>query len=121
MEPLAPVETDFINTAADAIRFTEQFRSPNFQIILDVKAMCSESKPIPQIIRESWPHFAHFHANDKNLKGPGFGDVDFKPIAAALKEVGYNGFVSVEVFKFEEGPEVIAGKSIQYLKHIFTN
>jgi sugar phosphate isomerase/epimerase len=121
LEPLAPVETDFINTAADAIRFTEQFRSPNFQIILDVKAMCSESKPIPQIIRESWPHFAHFHANDKNLKGPGFGDVDFKPIAAALKEVGYNGFVSVEVFKFEEGPEVIAGKSIQYLKHIFTN
>jgi sugar phosphate isomerase/epimerase len=29
--------------------------------------------------------------------------VDFKPIAAALKEVGYDGTVSVEVFKFEEG------------------
>ena len=119
LEPLAPAETDFINTAADAIRFTEQFRSPNFQIILDVKAMCSEAKPIPQIIRESSPRFAHFHANDKNLKGPGFGDVDFKPIAAALKEAGYNGYVSVEVFKFEEGPEVIAGKSIDYLKRSF--
>jgi sugar phosphate isomerase/epimerase len=118
-EPLAPAETDFINTAADAIRFTEQFDSANFKIILDVKAMCSESKPIPQIIRESWPHFAHFHANDKNLKGPGFGDVDFKPIAAALKEVGYDGYVSVEVFKFDEGPEVIAGKSIEYLKRVF--
>jgi sugar phosphate isomerase/epimerase len=92
------------------------FNSPAFKIILDVKAMCSEAKPIPQIIRESWPHFAHFHANDKNLKGPGFGDVDFKPIAAALREVGYNGYVSVEVFKFEEGPEVIAGQSIEYLK-----
>ena len=119
LEPLAPVETNFINTAADAIRFVEQFGSPNFQIILDVKAMCSESKPIPQIIRESWPHFAHFHANDKNLKGPGFGEVDFKPIAAALRDVGYDGYVSVEVFKFEEGPEVIAGKSIEYLKRTF--
>jgi sugar phosphate isomerase/epimerase len=119
LEPLAPSETDFINTAAEAIRFAEQFHSPNFKIILDVKAMCSEATPIPQIIRESWPHFAHFHANDKNLKGPGFGEVDFKPIAAALKEVGYQGYISVEVFKFDEGPEVIAGKSIEYLRRSF--
>jgi sugar phosphate isomerase/epimerase len=81
--------------------------------------MSSESKPIPQIIRESWPHFAYFHANDKNLKGPGFGEVDFKPIAAELYEVGYHGYVSVEVFNFEEGPEVIATKSIEYLKKSF--
>lgn len=122
-EPLAPAETNFINTAEEAIRFTKQLGSPNFKIILDVKAMCSEAVDgalaIPQIIRESWPNFAYFHANDKNLKGPGFGEVDFKPIAAALKEVGYKGFVSVEVFKFEEGAEVIATKSIEYLKNVF--
>ena len=89
------------------------------RIILDVKAMCSEQKAIPQIIRQSWPHFAHFHANDKNFKGPGFGDVDFRPIAATLKEIGYNGYVSVEVFKFEEGPEVIASKSLEDLRQVF--
>jgi len=119
LEPLAPAETNFINTAADAIQFARQFNSPNFKIILDVKAMCSEAKPIPQIIRESWPHFAHVHANDRNLKGPGFGDVDFKPIAAALKETGYEGFVSVEVFDFAEGPEVIARESRRYLRECF--
>ena len=118
-EPLAPTETNFINTAADALRFVQQLQSPGFKIILDVKAMCSESKSIPQIIEESWPHFAHFHANDRNFKGPGFGDVDFKPIASALKRTGYSGYVSVEVFKFEEGPEVIASKSIDYLKKSF--
>ncbi len=116
IEPLSPAETNFINTAEEAIKFMRELNSPNFRIILDVKAMSSESKPIPQIIRESAPHFAHFHANDKNLKGPGFGDVDFKPIAAALKEVNYNGYVSVEVFKFEEGPEAIATRSLQYMK-----
>jgi sugar phosphate isomerase/epimerase len=118
-EPLAPVETNFINTAEEALRFTRAFQSPNFKIILDVKAMCSESKPIPEIIRESWPHFAHFHANDQNLKGPGFGDVDFRPIAAALKEVGYQGYASVEVFKFEDGAETIASRSLEYLKASF--
>jgi sugar phosphate isomerase/epimerase len=119
LEPLAPSETNFINTAEEAIRFVKQFHSPSFKIILDVKAMCSESKPIPQIIQESWPHFAYFHANDKNLKGPGFGEVDFMPIAAALKDVGYDGCVSVEVFNFEEGPEVIARQSHDYLKKVF--
>lgn len=118
-EPLSPAETNFINTAAEAIEFVKPFHSEAFKIILDVKAMCSESKPIPQIISESWPHFAHFHANDKNLKGPGFGDVDFKPIATALRQTGYDGYVSVEVFKFEEGAEVIATKSIEYLRSSF--
>lgn len=118
-EPLAPSETNFMNTAAEAIEFIHRIPSPAFKIILDVKAMCSMGKPIPDIIRESWPEFAYFHANDANLKGPGFGEVDFVPIAAALKEVGYQGYVSVEVFKFEEGPEAIATQSLDYLKKTF--
>ena len=118
-EPLAPSETNFINTAAEAVRFVRQLNTPHFKIILDVKAMSSEALPIPQIIRESWPYFGYFHANDKNLKGPGFGEVDFKPIAAALKSVGYDGFVSVEVFKFDEGPQVIAEQSLKALRDAF--
>jgi sugar phosphate isomerase/epimerase len=119
LEPLAPAETNFINTAAEAIEFVHRLPSAQFKIILDVKAMSSESKPTPQIIGESWPHFAHFHANDPNLKGPGFGKVDFKPIAAVLKETGYDGFVSVEVFNFEEGAEAIASRSLEYLRESF--
>lgn len=118
-EPLAAAETNFINTAAEALEFVQRTPSPRFKIVLDVKAMCSESKPIPRIIRESWPHFAHFHANDRNLKGPGFGEVDFKPIGAALKEAGYQGFVSVEVFNFDEGADAIAARSLEYLERVF--
>lgn len=115
-EPLAPVETNFINTAADALRFVEQVRSPAFRIILDTKAMSAEEKPIPTIIRESAGRFAHFHANDPNLKGPGMGDLDFVPIFRALKEVGYDGYVSVEVFDFSDGPETIATRSLATMR-----
>jgi sugar phosphate isomerase/epimerase len=118
-EPLGPAETNFINTAAEAIDFVQRLPSHHFKIILDVKAMSSEPDPIPQIIQQSWPHFAHFHANDPNLKGPGFGQVDFQPIAHALKAVGYNGFVSVEVFNFDDGAETIASKSLAYLRQAF--
>jgi sugar phosphate isomerase/epimerase len=118
-EPLAPSETDFVNTAEEGCRFAAEFASPAMSIILDVKAMSSEAKPIPQIIRESAGKFAYFHANDPNLRGPGFGDMDFTPIVAALRDAGYDGTVSVEVFKFEEGPEVIATKSREYLRKVF--
>jgi len=119
LEPLSPQETNFINTAEEAVRFVKPFHSPSLKVILDVKAMSSETKPIPAIIAESWPHFAYFHANDKNLKGPGFGDVDFLPIATALRDVGYQGWVSVEVFNFDEGPEAIATRSLDYLRKTF--
>jgi sugar phosphate isomerase/epimerase len=118
-EPLAPSETNFINTAAEAIAFARQFDSPAMSVILDVKAMSSEAKPVPQVIRESRGHFAYVHANDANLKGPGFGAVDFRPIAAALRDVAYDGVVSVEVFTFEEGPAAIATQSLAYLKKTF--
>ena len=119
LEPLAPTETNFINTAAEAIRFADQFKSPAMQIVLDVKAMASEPTSIPDIILQSWPRFTHFHANDTNLKGPGFGTVDFHPIAAALKKAGYSAYVSVEIFRFEEGVEVVATKSLDYLRKVF--
>jgi len=116
MEPLAPSETNFLNTAEETLALTEPVGSKSFQIMLDVKAMCSEERSIPEIIGACRGRFAYFHANDRNLKGPGFGDVDFAPIAAALKGVGYTGTVSVEVFEFDEGPEVIARQSIEYLR-----
>lgn len=119
LEPLSSANTNFINTAADAIRFIKPFNSARFKIILDTYAMCAESKPVPQIIKESSPHFAHYHANDRNLKGPGFGDVDFQPIAAALHATGYAGYVSVEVFNFDEGAERIAVDSLKYLRQMF--
>lgn len=118
-EPLPAEDTNFVNTAEEAVRFTRELGSANFKVILDVRAMSHEAKPVPQILRESWGAFAYVHANDKNLKGPGFGAVDFGPIAAALREVGYDGVVSVEVFNFDEGPEVIATKSLAYLKRVF--
>lgn len=118
-EPLAPTETDFVNTAEEGIRFAKEFQSPAMSVILDVKAMSSEAKPIPQIIRESAGNFEYFHANDRNLRGPGFGDVDYGPIVEALRDANYDGTVSVEVFLFEEGPERIADESLAYLKRVF--
>ncbi|HZE98362.1 MAG TPA: sugar phosphate isomerase/epimerase family protein [Planctomycetota bacterium] len=119
IEPLTPRETTFIHTAADGIELIEKIGHPNFRLHLDVKAMSgSESQPIPDVIKASAKYLHHFHANDPNLLGPGMGEVDHRPIMKALKEIGYKGYISVEVFDYSPGAETIARKSIQYLRQV---
>jgi len=116
IEPLGPEEGDFLNTAASAVELIEQIGSPAVRLHLDVKAMSTETQSYAELIGQFHPWLQHFHANDPNRRGPGMGPVDFVPILTALRDVGYQGWVSVEVFDYSPGPEALASQSLQYLR-----
>lgn len=116
LEPLSTAETDVMTTAAEARRVINEVGSPWVKLHLDVKAMSAEAKPIPEIIHANADILAHFHANDPNLQGPGFGEVAFEPILAALDEIRYEGWVSVEVFDYSPGVERLVSESIANLR-----
>jgi sugar phosphate isomerase/epimerase len=116
MEPLSPAETDFVNTCAEALRLAEKVNHPNIVLHLDVKAMSSEPTPVTDLIRRHGAKAGHFHVNDPNLRGPGFGDVDFVPIFEAIEDAAYDRWISLEVFDYKPDPETIATKSIEYMK-----
>lgn len=118
IEPLGPADGNFLNTAALGVELIERIGSPNCRLHLDCKAMASESKSIPDLIRENRQVMEHFHANDPNRRGPGMGDLDFVPIFEALAEIDYRGWVSVEVFDYEPGVEALARESIEYMQGV---
>jgi sugar phosphate isomerase/epimerase len=119
VEPLARTETNFINTAEQGRQLVRAVGDPRFALHLDVKAMSDEGQPIPDIIRASHGLVHHFHANDPNLRGPGNSGLDHRPFAAALHEIGYKGYISIEVFKYDPDPETIAREGIEYLKKAY--
>ena len=118
VEPLSPKDGNFLLTAESGIQLIEMVGSPHCRLHLDTKAMSSETKPIPQIIRDSAHLLEHFHANDPNLRGPGMGELDFVPIFRTLAEIDYRGWVSVEVFDYAPGSEALARESIEYMQDV---
>jgi sugar phosphate isomerase/epimerase len=116
LEPLTPAETNFLNTAAEAVDLAQRLHHPYVRLHLDVKAMAAETEPAPQLIRTYARWLSHFHANDPNKRGPGFGATDFRPILQALYDIKYTGWVSVEVFDYSPDPDTIARESIRYLR-----
>src|SRR5262249_59694289 len=101
---------------AEACELLDRLGHPSCALHQDVKAMSSEAEPVPALIRKYASRTAHFHANDPNRRGPGFGAVDFGPIFRALREAGYRGWVSVHVFDYSPDPETVARESIRYMR-----
>jgi sugar phosphate isomerase/epimerase len=117
LEPLAPTETNFLNTCDQAEALIDRVDHPNLKLHMDVKAQSGElGRTVPELIARHASRAGHFHAQDVNLKGPGMGDVDFGPILKALVASGYDRWVSVEVFDFTPGAEETARQSLACLK-----
>jgi len=121
LEPLAPNDTDFINTCAQAMDVIRRVGHPHFKLHLDVKAQSSEAgATVAELTRRYAPLAGHFHAQDVNLRAPGMGDVNFGPIMQALVDSHYERWVSIEVFDFSPGAEASAQLGIECLKLALT-
>jgi len=77
-----------------------------------------EEDSLPQIILESGNYIGHVHFADSNRKPMGFGHTNMQPIATALKEIGYAGYVSAEAFPWPD-PDAAAEQTIKAFRKFF--
>ncbi len=121
IEPLAPAETDLVNTVAEAAAIVDAVAEPGLRTMIDCSAASqAETEPIPALVARWVPtgRIAHVQVNDRNRRGPGEGEVRFAPILAALRRAGYGGVVAVEPFRYEPDGPATAARAAGYLRGI---
>jgi D-psicose/D-tagatose/L-ribulose 3-epimerase len=98
IEPLNRFETDFLNTCDKGLKLLKAVGSKAVKLHLDTFHMNIEEKNQAAAILKAGKALGHFHACGSDRGTPGNDHIDWKPIVAALKKIGYEGDVVIESF-----------------------
>jgi sugar phosphate isomerase/epimerase len=111
-EPLNRYETNLANTVADGLALLGSLATKNVVLLADLFHMNIEEADIADALRAGGRQIGHVHFVDSNRRAAGFGHIDFRPIAAALREIGYDRYASAEAFPYPD-PEEAARRTIE--------
>lgn len=99
VEPLNRFETDFCNTAGQAVELVKMVGSDAVGVMLDTFHMNMEEDDLGRAIRRTGRHLVHFQANENHRGFLGTGHLDWPAICRALGEVRYAGPITLEPFR----------------------
>lgn len=95
-EPLNRYETNLVNTVAAGVELLREVSSQNVKLLADWFHMNIEEVDMAAAIREGGDAIGHIHFVDTNRKAIGAGHLEVAPVAAAVKEIGMDGYISAE-------------------------
>lgn len=132
VETLNRFESHYLNIAVDACRFIDEVGLPNCKVHLDTFHMLREEDDIAGAIRATGKdRLAYFHACGSHRGIPGRDMVPWDATFQALKDIGYDGVIGVELFNpgierlaslvaiwrdFAESPEALARELLKFLR-----
>lgn len=131
IEPLNRFETYFLNTVEDGVKLCDEIAHPRVGLLVDTFHANVEEKSIPDAYRRAAKHLKHVHTCENDRGAPGSGHVEWMEVFAALREIGYSGWLTIESFGFALGgisaaasiwrdlaasPDDIAFEGVKFLK-----
>jgi sugar phosphate isomerase/epimerase len=115
-EHLNRYETNLLNRIEEVLPFIKPFGG-QVKILADLFHMSIEEASIPDAIRTAGDLIGHIHFADSNRRPAGMGHTDFVSIFAALKEIGYTGYVSAEAFPYPDS-DAAARQTIEEFRRL---
>lgn len=105
IEAINRYEANYLNTGKEIMDFIEKYEIPNTFVHLDTFHMNIEEEDINNTIKYCGNSLGYIHFADSNRKYPGAGHLDFASIIKSLKDINYNGYISVECLRKPTGEE----------------
>jgi len=134
IEALNRFESHFINTAADAVKFIKDIGLSNVKVLLDTFHMIREESNITEAVLQAGPHLGYVHTNENHRGIPGSGLVPWVEFFKALKQINYDGCLTIESFdptneqlarmgsiwrRLADSPEQLASEGLAFLKSMY--
>jgi D-psicose/D-tagatose/L-ribulose 3-epimerase len=133
IEPVNRFESHFINVARDAVRFIDEVGMENVKVHLDTFHMIREEDSFRAAVLEAGSKLGYVHACENQRGIPGTGLVPWGEFFTALRDVGYDGCITIESFdpempsiaklccmwrKFADSPEQLATQGLEFLRGV---
>jgi sugar phosphate isomerase/epimerase len=97
-EPLNRYETNLLNRLDEGTVFLKSEKINGVKLLADLFHMNIEEVNSAAALTNAGSAVGHIHFVDSNRRAAGYGQMDFPPIIAALKAIGYQGYLSAEAF-----------------------
>ncbi|MCE9566448.1 MAG: sugar phosphate isomerase/epimerase [Planctomycetes bacterium] len=96
-EPLNRYETNLVHTQADGVALLGGLSVKRVKLLCDLYHMNIEEVNLADALLAAGEYVGHVHFADSNRRAAGMGHTDFVPVMKALREIGYEGYLSAEV------------------------
>ncbi|MBC7366400.1 MAG: sugar phosphate isomerase/epimerase [Undibacterium sp.] len=96
-EPLNRYETNLFNRLGETAAWLRALSTNNVRILADLFHMNIEEADSAAALREAGALVGHVHFADSNRRAMGLGHTATAPIVTALRDIGYDGYLSAEI------------------------
>ncbi len=122
LEPLNRYEATLLRRVEQGAEMAVRIGSPRVKSLADMFHMNIEEADMAAPILASAAQLAYVHTADNNRLQPGAGCLNFAPTFRALKEIGYDGYVSIECTDLggplaPQGPEAMLRETARFLRN----
>lgn len=117
-EALNRYETDLLNRQADAAVFLESRGIAGVRLLCDLFHMNIEEEDLAVALVACGGRVGHVHWADSNRQAVGLGHTDVVPVAAALRAIRYDGFLSAEVLPVPSAEEAARRTIASLRQHV---
>ena len=117
LEPLNRYETNVLVSVADSAAFVRSLKATNVKLLCDLFHLNIEEASIPDALKCCGDLLGHVHFADSNRRAVGFGHTEYKSIIRTLREMGYQGYLSAEIFPLPDA-ETAAAQTMKAFREL---